>query len=329
MTRVSNKIILIFKPLSGFTEYEEKYMSGEMSSNPNRIKEPDKDNPGQLSHAFQIGLFILMLACSLAVFLLEPKYYQLFPTNGNLFYTGIVSAFFLAAALLLKLNTKHAKFWPIAFAFFIASVVNLITILFGSYNGAFTRFLGASGNTNQYIALSKVYETLMAVIPIFVLTWISGAGLGSLFLKKGNMNRKWGLGIGFLVLANFLTSSLIFFGNKYQLSSLGSVIICGLVFSASNSLLEELWVRGLFLKKMVPLIGATGAVTLTSIVFASLHFLAVAYLPAAIVPIFVVNTLTLGLACSILMLKTDSIWGAFLIHAAADLFLFIATLAVY
>jgi hypothetical protein len=29
------------------------------------------------------------------------------------------------------------------------------------------------------------------------------------------------------------------------------------------------------------------------------------------------------------MVKTDSIWGAYLIHAAADLFLFIAMLAVH
>jgi membrane protease YdiL (CAAX protease family) len=85
----------------------------------------------------------------------------------------------------------------------------------------------------------------------------------------------------------------------------------------------------LFLKKLAPLIGAAGSVLLTSIYFASLHFLSVAYLPATVVPIFMINTFTLGLACSILMLKTDSIWGAVLIHAAADLFLFIAMLAVH
>jgi membrane protease YdiL (CAAX protease family) len=39
------------------------------------------------------------------------------------------------------------------------------------------------------------------------------------------------------------------------------------------------------------------------------------------------NTLTMGLACGYLTIKTDSIWGAVLIHAAADLFLFIAMLA--
>jgi membrane protease YdiL (CAAX protease family) len=34
-----------------------------------------------------------------------------------------------------------------------------------------------------------------------------------------------------------------------------------------------------------------------------------------------------GLACGYLMVKSDSIWGAVLIHVAADLFLFISTLA--
>jgi membrane protease YdiL (CAAX protease family) len=53
----------------------------------------------------------------------------------------------------------------------------------------------------------------------------------------------------------------------------------------------------------------------------------VAFFPAVAVPIFVANTFTLGLACGILMLKTDSIWGAYLVHMAADVFLFIATLA--
>jgi site-specific recombinase XerD len=35
----------------------------------------------------------------------------------------------------------------------------------------------------------------------------------------------------------------------------------------------------------------------------------------------------LGLACGFLTMKTDSLWGAVLIHAASDLFLFTALLA--
>ena len=103
----------------------------------------------------------------------------------------------------------------------------------------------------------------------------------------------------------------------------------GVIFAISKSFLEELWVRGLFLKKLVPLLGVAGAVILTSSWFAGLHFLSIAYLQAVVVPIFVVNTFTLGLACGTLIVKTDSIWRAFLVHAAADLFLFIAILAVH
>jgi membrane protease YdiL (CAAX protease family) len=102
-----------------------------------------------------------------------------------------------------------------------------------------------------------------------------------------------------------------------------------LVFAFGNSLLEELWVRGLFLKKLIPLVGTVGTVIVTSCWFATLHFLGIVYMPAFAIPIYVVNTFTLGIACAVLMLKTDSIWGAFGLHAAADLFLFIAILAIH
>jgi membrane protease YdiL (CAAX protease family) len=277
----------------------------------------------------RMGLFALFLACSLAIFLLGPNYYPLFPTNGNGIYAGIVSAVFLAASILLKRSDKFAVYWQIAYAFFIASVVNLVSVLFAGYNSVILRYFHVWMGENRWIALGKVYDTLLVVIPILVLTQLAGADMGSLLLKKGNQNLRWGLGIGALVMLNFFTSALIFFGTGYKASKLGEVIVWGIVFSISNSLLEELWIRGLFIKKLVPLIGAAGTILLTSTWFAALHFLGVAYLPATVVPIFVINTFTLGLACSILMLKTDSIWGAFLIHTAADLFLFIATLAVH
>ncbi len=269
----------------------------------------------------------VLLVCSFAVFLLGPNYYPLFPTNGNTIYAASLSAVFLVAALLFKRSPRLVKYWAIAYAFFVASVVNLISILFGNYYTDFVRLFDIA-DPNKTMGLAKVYDTLLVVIPIIGLTLISRADLGSLFLKRGNLNYKWGFGVGSLVLVNYFTSVLIFFGTGYELPKLGSAILWGLVFSLSNSLLEELWIRGLFMKKMVPLIGVAGTVVITSITFAAMHFLGVAYLPATAVPIFVINTFTLGLACSILMLKTDSIWGAYLIHAAADLFLFIATLAV-
>jgi membrane protease YdiL (CAAX protease family) len=278
---------------------------------------------------YRIALSVVLLACSLAVFLLGANYGYLFPTNGDTTYTGAVTALFLIAALLLRFSPKLAKYWLVAFAFFIASSINFISSLFAGYNTDFLHLLGVSEGTNAGLAVGKLYETLLVVVPIVGLTLASGGSLGSLYLKKGNLNYKWGFGVGFLVLFNLLTSALIFYGMGYQVSQLGSAVLWGSVFAFSNSMLEELWIRGLFLKKLVPLLGATGTVLLTSAWFGALHFLSVAFLPAIVVPVFVINTFTLGLACSIMMLKTDSIWGAFLIHAAADLFLFIAILAVH
>src|SRR4030042_3775638 len=254
----------------------------------------------------KVLLFVVLGICSLAVFLFAPNYYQLFPTNGNTIYAGCLSFLFLIAAILFKHNEKLSKFWGIAYAFFIASVVTLVSNLFSGYNTDFAQLFGPLTGENKAHALGKVYDTLLVVIPILVLTLVSGADLHSLFLKIGNVNFKWGFGIGALVLVNYFTSVLIFFGSGYEIPKLGSAIVWGVVFSFSNSLLEELWVRGIFLQNLVPLIGIAGAVLLTSITFAAMHFLGVAYLPAAVIPVFVINTFTLGLECGVLMLKTDS-----------------------
>ncbi len=275
----------------------------------------------------RIALFILLLICSLAVFMFAPDYYKLFPTNGNLAFTGCLTACFLIASLGLHRDKNLHKYWGIAYAFFMASAVNLVSILFAGYSTKVIGLFGPITDPNMTEALDKLYDTLLVVIPVVVLTLASRADLGSLYLKRGNHYWVWGFGIGALILVDYFTSVLIFFGLGYEPAKLGSAILWGLVFSFSNSMLEELWVRGIVMKRMIPLIGAAGTVVLTSITFAAMHFLSVSYMPSIAIPIFVLNTVTLGLACGILMVKTDSIWGAYLIHAAADLFLFIATLA--
>ena len=276
----------------------------------------------------QIILSLIILACSMLVFLLTPKHAPLFPTNGSPIFASSVTAAFLLAALLFKRSDKLAKYSPLAYAFFVASVYNLVAILVGSNERHILGWLGVAPGTNAAMGVGKLWETLMAVVPFIALTLLSGAGLKSIYLTKGNINYKWGFGIGALFLVNYLTSVLMFHAMDYPVAQLGSVVLWGLVFALGNSLLEELWVRGLFMKKLLPLVGVAGTVILTSCWFGGLHFLGIAYMPSFAIPIYVINTITMGIACAILMLKTDSIWGAFGLHAAADLFLFIALLAV-
>lgn len=284
---------------------------------------------GNKSITNKIITFIILLICSLAILFMGANYAKLFPTSGSLTYAIVTSGVLLCLAIAFKYTTKLSRYWPISFALFIAAIINLASIIFAPYSEDILRWLRTSGDENMGQGIDKLYDMLLVVIPVFALTLLSGEKLSSLLLTRGNVHSKWGWGIGLLILINYFTSVLMFYGTGYTLPKLGSAVIWGLVFALCNSMLEELWVRGIFFKKLLPLVGGAGTVLLTSTVFAALHFHSVAFMPAFAVPIFVINTFTLGLALGILTLKTNSLWGAILMHAAADLFLFIAQLAAH
>lgn len=271
----------------------------------------------------RLGLFILFLICEAAIFILGSNYFDVFPTNRNLTYNLTVSAVFLAISLWFKYDERLNQYRLVAYAFFVASVAYPSTSLLDV--GSLLGKLGLSPNTSQGLAVGKLIEVIVVVVPIIVLTKLSGTDLGSIFIKRGNM--KLGLGIGGLVFVNFATSALMFYAQRYsRVEMLGNAILWGVVFSLANGFMEELWLRGIFLKRYEPSLGLHGSVWLTTLVFALMHSFAYYFMPAAI-PFFLINTLSLGLACGYLIMKSDSIWGAVIIHAAADFFLFVAVLA--
>lgn len=283
-----------------------------------------KETVEHIGWAQRLGLFFLFLMCGVAVFVFGSNYYEIFPTNRNIYYNAVLSVVFLIVSLWLKRNERLTKYWQIPFAFFIASFVILFTLLF-DLSGSVLGWFNLTTSTSQGIAIAKLFDMVMIVVLIIVLTKLSGADLGSIYLKRGNL--KWGLSIGAIVLFNFASSAILFFATRYtSIDKLIVAILWGVVFSFANSFMEELWLRGIFLKRFEPLLGISGAVLVTSIVFSLMHVGAVYLTPAAI-PFMLANTLTLGLACGYLMMKTDSIWGSTMIHAAADFFLFIAMLA--
>lgn len=270
-------------------------------------------------------LFILFLSCSIAILILGSNYFDIFPTNKNLTYNLTLSAVSLVVAVWFKFDRRWNKYWQIAFAFFIASFVITTTSLIGNWNVTFLGWFNATRGTSHWEAINKVYEMLMVLVPILILTKLSGADLRSIFIKRGDL--KMGLGIGGLVFMFLSTASFMFAATRFSsMKLLGEAVLWGLVFSFANSFMEELWLRGIFLKRFAPLLGVSGSVLLTALVFALMHSFAYYFMPSAI-PFFLLNTLALGLACGYLMVKSDSIWGAMLIHAASDFFLFIALLA--
>ena len=273
----------------------------------------------------RLGLFLLFLICEGAIFIFGSYYFDVFPTNKNLTYNLIVSAVFLAASMWFKYEKRLNRYWQIVFAFFIASVAYPFTAIFDGWIRAVLSWFTVTTDTSKGLAIEKVCEMLLKTGPILVLVKLSGADFGSIHLKRGNL--KLGMGIGLLVFFFLAPASFMFAAQRFtSTDALMAAVVWGLVFSFANSFMEELWLRGIFLKHFVSILGLNSSVWLTSIIFASMHSFAYYFMPAAI-PFFFINTLALGLGCGYLIMKSDSIWGAVIIHAASDFFLFIAILA--
>lgn len=273
----------------------------------------------------RLGLLILFLACGAVIFIFGSHYFDVFPTNKNLVFNLIVSAIFLTVTVWFKYDQRWNKHWQIALAFFIASVAYPFTALFAGWIQAVLSWFSVTTDTSQGLAVEKICEMLLKTAPILVLVKLSGADMGSIFLKRGNL--KLGLGVGALVFFFLAPASFMFAAQRFtSVDLLVAAVIWGLVFSFANSFMEELWLRGIFLNRFAPMIGINGALWVTSLIFASMHGFAFYFDPFALT-FFFVNTLALGLGCGYLMVKSDSIWGAVIIHAASDFFLFIAVLA--
>lgn len=273
----------------------------------------------------RLGLFILFLICEAAIFIFGSYYLDVFPTNKNLTFNLAVSAVFLIAALWFRYDKRLKKHWQTAFAFFIASVAYPFTAIFDGWIRATLSWFAVTTDTSKGIAIEKVCEMLLKTIPILVLVKLSGADMGSVFIKRGNL--KMSLGVGALVFFFLGTATFMFAVERFtSVDMLVAAVIWGLVFSFVNGFMEELWLRGIFLKRFATMIGINGAVWVTSLIFASMHSFVLYFDPFALA-FFFVNTLALGLGCGYLMMKSDNLWGAVVIHAASDFFLFVAVLA--
>jgi glucan phosphoethanolaminetransferase (alkaline phosphatase superfamily) len=135
----------------------------------------------------RLGLFIVFLICELAIVLFGSNYFDVFQTNKNLAYQTSLSVVFLAAAIWLKRSERLNRYWQVAFALFIASFVITTTSLIGSWSTIILNWLNVPIDTSQRQAVGKIYEMLMVVVPILVLTKLTGADLKSIFIKRGDL----------------------------------------------------------------------------------------------------------------------------------------------
>ncbi|MES0362079.1 MAG: CPBP family intramembrane glutamic endopeptidase, partial [Anaerolineales bacterium] len=266
---------------------------------------------------FQASLFLFLLICGLAVFVLGTSYYDQFPTNtSGLFKIGLSALYLLTAILSRKIDLLR-PYWRLMYAFFAASMVNGVAWYFAIYlrEGLF-EVLQVSTATTPGMTFAKLLEASLTVGTILVLVKLSGDDLPSLFIRKGKL--RWSLRIGVLALVNFTAAGILLAVNRdFDIKAMIPDLPWWLVFSLANGFMEELWFRGLFLGRLQELVGAGGALWMTSIWFGVMHVFAV-YVSGIGALVFMALTFTLGFAFALVMQKTKNIWGATLFHATAD-----------
>ena len=291
-----------------------------------------REAPGT-HRGYRFAVFALFLAGGLMIFLFGNNWTSRFPTNDSLLYKWSLPVLFLAIAGVLRRSKRWAECAAIAFALCIAAFAVALQRACGNW---LKPLLPPTAGAAPALAAEKLAEAIPVVLAILLLTRLAGNDLGSLFLKRGNL--RWGLRFGLIsfavwaalfaviaVLGANAPASQGLFAAGVPLTVIGAATPWMLVWAFTNSLMEELWFRGVFLKKLRPVLGAAAAVLATALVFAAPHF-GGSYITAGERLLFSGIVFALGLVNGWVMLRTDSIWGSVLFHAGYDLLVIIPVL---
>lgn len=281
----------------------------------------------------QMLLSLFFLVGGLAIFMFGNNWTSLFPTNRSALFKWGLAALFLGVALLLRRSEPTQKFWPVAFALFVAASANALMWGLGDW---LARLLPPINDPALALAIDKLSQAIPVTLTILLLSWLVGDDLASLFIRGGNLAQSLRFGlISFGVWAALFaviavlqansTSSTGLFAGGVPLSQVVAALPWFLIFVFANAWMEELWLRGLFLKKLQPLLGTTATVLVTTLVFALVHIGAEYAAPAERI-LFTVVVFAVGLVNAWVMLKTESIWGSVLFHAGYDLMVIIPIL---
>lgn len=248
------------------------------------------------------------------------------------------SALLLAAAILMRRAPDLSQYWEIPFAFFVFTVAGFLGdgAISPLQHAFVNNVLHQTTSTNNPLAssvlgsvLAQLFATVVLVAPIVLLTRASGSDLRSIFIDRAR--RRWPLVVGivaFLVII-FLTArgrTLAFFPTHGGVSASRFVALAPalVVLVLMNGLREELWFRGLFLKKYGKFLGPWSSNVLAAVIFTSFH-VQVQY-SASILP-FLAITLVSGLFLGWLMQKSGSILAPTIFHAATDIPIFLVYLS--
>jgi len=165
------------------------------------------------------------------------------------------------------------------------------------------------------IALTKLCDSTLIVAAAWLVARIGGMTRTDLYLQRGRV-RVW-LPIGLAAVA--VCSAILlsqWFAAGLTRAALLQALPWIILFVSANAFMEEFHFRGLLLRPFEGQLGRGGANACIALSFTLAHA-PVTYVPD-IVP-FLAVLLVLAWAWGFLIQRTESLWGAVLFHAGADL----------
>ena len=229
-------------------------------------------------------------------------------------------AFFLILHLLARRSPVLQRYALLVYGLLVLAVVVALDWVFAIF---LIEYLGAFATSPLQIALAKLNEVVVVAAVIIVLTRCSGQRLGEIYLQPGKL--KLGLGIGLAAFALFVIAGIpmanaFFNGSELTLARALPWTPWLLITVFSNSALEELMFRGLFLRKLEPFLGKFPSNLLIAVVFTLIHY-GVTYTPDQLT--FLLILFPLALVLGYLAQKTNALWASILLHAGMDIPVFL------
>jgi uncharacterized protein len=286
----------------------------------------------RVSGLYRSVVFVMFVAGGFSIFLFGNNWTSAFPTNDSDLYKWSLPVLFGAIALVLR-GPQHKESRAITLALFAAALANAVLAAVGPALG---QMFPAGGTGAQRLAFDKLAQAIPVVLTLIVVTLLVDHNLGAVFLQRGNL--RWGLRFGLIAFAVFAGIFAVvavvqaggprtegFFASGVPLATIVAALPWILVFIFANSFMEELWLRGIFLRKLRPVLGISLTMIATALVFGSIHVSA-----SYVTPIqqlgFGAVTFALGILNAWVMFRSDSIWGSVLVHAGYDLMVIIPLL---
>ena len=267
-----------------------------------------------------IPMFLLILVLSLVMYLLSMTFAANISTDLQVKLRLLFVFGFLVGALVLRTTRPGGDITNVLYALFVASSAMFISWQFSGWG---TRVLYLTLDSAEGVAVAKASSAILTVGVILILLRVGGYAPQAVFLRKGRLGLGLLIGVpSFLALTALAVLQAIDAGTTVE--TLRRVAPWVLVFVFTNAFMEELLFRGIFLRKLEPIVGRWRSNLLVAIAFTAAH-MQVGYTDD--LPLFLGVLFVLALAWGYVMQKTESLLAPVLFHAGADMLIMIAIFA--